>query len=869
MAPRERKKIVFNDFKQAGRTILLSGLCLGMVNEAGLAPADVSGRDDPGGGSFEHSEPWYRRPAPWRSRAPEPGWTFPMRGGASAVFTEVTGAGNPVNVVDVLGRSAPAFVDIDNDGDNDLFVGTGNALLGGYGDVAYFENTGTSATPAFVERTGTANPLDLVDVSANDGRAAPAFVDIDNDGDMDAFIGAGDGRIRYFENTGTASAAAFVERLGTDNPLRVSVVNYAMPAFVDIDNDGDMDAFVGNGNNGFYGGQLFFYENTGTASAPVFLERTGTANPLDAAFNLGERLSPAFVDCDGDGDFDAFVGEFFSFTTNTSSIFYFENTGDAANPAFLQRTGTANPLDVAESASIFDRTPTFVDIDGDGDEDAFIGESDQGKVQFFRNDTPLVRSVTISGDAGWRMLSAPKTGFVLNDIADDTAIQGITGGPSPTADANALFYPSTGAWTEPTDVSTPFGDGQGFIVYFFDNSVNGSSPLPLDLSTTGLEPTADVTVALELGGFTLVGNPFAVNLKLDDLTGNGAGIVNGGLGPIQVWDDGAGAPGGGDPGPSTGSYVVFNFGTGEVVSVWQGFFLESDDATQVTIPVTARTNDTATVAQFSKGSAAWRSIQLELEGPEGNLDRAVQLFFHPDASTGHDGYDATKLTPFLGQYATLAFRQEQDGETLFLAQDARAADPSESQKYTLEFVNEGLSGTFTLRWPSWQNIPEDWDVLLTDLTTGVTVDMRATDGYSFEDASEAGKDGEGRFGSPDAAFLTAAGTPRFEIEVRPGLVTGVEETVSSELPSTLILEQNYPNPFNPATSIRYGVPEQGTVHLAVYDVLGREVTTLVSGPRQAGWHTATWDARDFPSGVYVYRLVVNGKVETRTMLLVK
>ena len=863
------KRQLLIEIKKAGKSMLLSGLCLGMAHEAVLAAATPATDESGSGGASEQAEPWYRKPAPWGPRAPQPGWTFPMRGGADVVFTELTGAGNPVDLVDVDGRSAPAFVDIDNDGDNDLFVGTGNSLFGGYGDVAYFENTGTDTTPAFVERTGTDNPLDLVDVAINSGRAAPALVDIDNDGDMDAFIGAGDGRVRYFENTGSAASAAFVERLGSDNPLRITVDNYAMPTFVDIDNDGDSDAFVGNGNDGFYGGRVFFFENTGTASAPVFVERTGTDNPLDSAFNIGERLSPAFVDCDSDGDFDVFIGEFFSFSTNTSSIFYFENTGDVANPAFIQRTGTDNPLDVAESGSVFDRTPTFVDIDGDGDDDAFIGEGDVGKVQYFRNDTPLVRSVTIDGDAGWRMLSAPKTGFVLNDIADDTAIQGITGSPSPTADANALFYPDTGLWTEPTDMSTPFGDGQGFIVYFFDNNVNGSSPLPLDLSTTGLEPTSDVTVPLELGGFTLVGNPFATNLNLDDLSGNGAGVVNGGLGPIQVWDDGAGAPGGGDPGPSTGSYVVFNFGAGEVVSMWQGFFLESDDATQVTIPVSARTNDAASIAQFAKGGATWRSIQLELEGPDGNLDRAVQLFFHPDAETGHDGFDATKLTPFLGQYATLAFRQEREEETAFLAQDAREANPSDTQGYSLEFINEGLSGTFTLRWPTWKNVPEDWEVLLTDLTTGAVVDMRAADNYSFDDVSEAGKDKAERFGSPEAAFLTAVGTPRFRIEIRPGIVTGIEEAGSLEVPQRLMLEQNYPNPFNPATSIRYGVPEAGTVHLAVYDVLGRELATLASGRQAAGWHTATWDAKDYPSGVYVYRLVVNGQVETRTMLLVK
>ena len=68
----------------------------------------------------------------------------------------------------------------------------------------------------FVERTGTANPLGSVVVGWEN---APAFVDIDGDGDFDAFIGEEYGTINYFENTGTNTAPVFVERTGTGNPL--------------------------------------------------------------------------------------------------------------------------------------------------------------------------------------------------------------------------------------------------------------------------------------------------------------------------------------------------------------------------------------------------------------------------------------------------------------------------------------------------------------------------------------------------------------------------------------------------------------------------------------------------------------------------
>ncbi len=98
----------------------------------------------------------------------------------------------------------------------------------------------------------------------------------------------------------------------------------------------------------------------------------------------------------------------------------------------------------------------------------------------------------------------------------------------------------------------------------------------------------------------------------------------------------------------------------------------------------------------------------------------------------------------------------------------------------------------------------------------------------------------------------------------------------SGLPLAFVLEQNYPNPFNPKTSIAFtvgGVRGQGPgvslVHLAVYDILGREVSTLVNGSVSAGRHAVTFDASSLSSGVYIYRLVAGNQAAVRRMVVVK
>jgi hypothetical protein len=95
------------------------------------------------------------------------------------------------------------------------------------------------------------------------------------------------------------------------------------------------------------------------------------------------------------------------------------------------------------------------------------------------------------------------------------------------------------------------------------------------------------------------------------------------------------------------------------------------------------------------------------------------------------------------------------------------------------------------------------------------------------------------------------------------------QTISSEVPSAYSLFQNYPNPFNPSTKIHYEISRNGFVRLIIFDILGKEITTLVNTNQQAGTYETTFNASQYPSGVYFYRLTTNGFTETKKMLLIK
>jgi hypothetical protein len=92
---------------------------------------------------------------------------------------------------------------------------------------------------------------------------------------------------------------------------------------------------------------------------------------------------------------------------------------------------------------------------------------------------------------------------------------------------------------------------------------------------------------------------------------------------------------------------------------------------------------------------------------------------------------------------------------------------------------------------------------------------------------------------------------------------------STELIKTFSLSQNYPNPFNPATKIKYQITKPGKVKLGVYDMLGREIETLVNEEKNTGVYEVTFEGTKLPSGVYFYRIQTGDFVQTKKMILLK
>jgi len=282
-------------------------------------------------------------------------------------YERISGEANPLggktNPLSSFSReryASPDMVDIDNDGDLDVFVG--DTL----GNIVYYENNGDFT---FTELTGAENPFDGIDVG---DEAIPRLVDIDNDLDYDAFIGANDGTIKFYENIGSQNVPVFDEKTGAENPFDgVDVNSYASPSFVDIDDDGDYDAFLGNKE-----GTLLYYENTGDNEVPVMIARTGTENPANN-IDLGSASNPVFGDLDNDGDYDILVGDKYE------EMHYFENTGTKSAGVFQEITGLSAPF--ANALLGQNLVPELVDIDGDNDLDAFIGNY-SGEIKYYNNE---------------------------------------------------------------------------------------------------------------------------------------------------------------------------------------------------------------------------------------------------------------------------------------------------------------------------------------------------------------------------------------------------------------------------------------------------------------------------------------------------
>ncbi|MBS1552348.1 MAG: T9SS type A sorting domain-containing protein [Bacteroidetes bacterium] len=100
-------------------------------------------------------------------------------------------------------------------------------------------------------------------------------------------------------------------------------------------------------------------------------------------------------------------------------------------------------------------------------------------------------------------------------------------------------------------------------------------------------------------------------------------------------------------------------------------------------------------------------------------------------------------------------------------------------------------------------------------------------------------------------------------------ITGIVSQSGTQTPNVYALSQNYPNPFNPVTKIDFSIPKSGLVTLKVFDILGKEIATLVNEKLSAGKYETDFNASKLSSGTYYYRIETGDYVETKKMLLIK
>jgi hypothetical protein len=248
------------------------------------------------------------------------------------------------------------------------------------------------------------------------------------------------------------------------------------------------------------------------------------------------------------------------------------------------------------------------------------------------------------------------------------------------------------------------------------------------------------------------------------------------------------------------------------------------------------------------------TLRLEVEG-EGYADRGTSLGRRTDASEELDIFDIPKpASP--GDYISLSISQPEWKQNLRkLAREFRSLDEINGS-WALELDVKGSHGVLTVSTGLSGSFPAECEIVIVDCINGDTHDIQGEGSFTVERYSE----------EYFRRYTVVAG--------EPGYVNEKIAEILSVIPREFTLSQNYPNPFNPTTTIQYSVAVPGKVQIMVYDLLGREVKTLVNRFHEVGYGSVEWngtDSRDVPvaSGVYFYRLSAPGATKVQKMVLMK
>jgi len=392
---------------------------------------------------------------------------------------------------------------------------------------------------------------------------------------------------------------------------------------------------------------------------------------------------------------------------------------DASN-ASMVFTGTASannndPSNWREAAS---KEPT-------------TGLTDPGSPGLRGSDQTLAVRRPMDAVGGWRFVSPPKAGLEVQYLADQGFVQGVSGSnPSATDNVYLRYSPPAGSenssskqhWEAADAVSNSLERGRGVLWYLWKDEV------PDFLTSTGPIGGIDRDHTLQLGDhkWHLLGNPFPNAFRIGDLTASSTFART-----AQVWV----------PSQQTFQNVGPNQPT-KAVGAQVGFFLErtagvgGGNPASVTFPAGGQALDNENVARKraeQSGRVSLTLIGTNAAGDTTTVDRAATFVLDDQAETGRDRYDATKLTPFSGTYATLSFAPPA-GKTDTLRRSVAAYPvPTDGREQVpLDVVTGGDPDveTLTIEWPS-LSLPSGWTGLLKDTAADREINMRRASHYSF------------------------------------------------------------------------------------------------------------------------------------------
>lgn len=475
---------------------------------------------------------------------------------------------------------------------------------------------------------------------------------------------------------------------------------------------------------------------------------------------------------------------------------------------------------------------------------------------------------------GWYLISSPTGETTFKNLLNGIWTQGSSGSNAPSREPNIYTWNEQegGEFIPVTDLNRQPEPGQGYLVYLFEDDAQQvpgiQGGFPKHIQTDGSEPAGRITVPLTavdlnensvidgLEGWNLIGNPFGTEISVDALLAIFEALDPKVNANIMVWD----------PSSGSGNGAFLPLKSGETVAPFQAFWIRYTNADGVDGSVALAKRDLLKSERDSYQSPENNSYRIKLRLGDGNLFDEYLLEFNSSGTTALDRFDAFKLNS-LNQDAINLYGTSGTNK---LTKNVLPMELENNLELPVAFDAPNRA-SLNLQWNSIDRFPDHWEVSLIDRQLNREIDMRTTQTYRFDISGgnvvqNRAKPANNPLQLRKSEPVEAASEPRFLLSIKPA---SLQQNEVSDIPESVKLNPNYPNPFNPTTTISYELKEDAEVILSIWNIVGQRVTTLVDGMVEAGEHTATWNASDMPSGLYIAQLEVGGQVFIRKMTLIK